>query len=268
MQASVGEFTLQKLGMTGKNISDLDVARRKNELYDEIENLRAKYEERKANFDEDQLAYWQMSVSQKQAEEGQVEEPTLETISLKAGVVKRAVIGFVLGIFLVCCYVGLVAIFKSTPKKAAEISQLYGVEILGDFERVKKERKNPLDKWLDKLRYPNAPTSEEEEKLLIAKIRASLKSNNIKKVIITGSRVFEEKQNHLFEMMKSELAKDGIEALSFDHFLFNADAMEKVLDQDGIVLIEETNKSRYKDIADEMVFFAEREKKVAGVVIL
>lgn len=263
IKTEFGAFSMQKLSMTVQNSSDLDAVRDKRNLVDEINGLKIRYEEMKANFDADQLKYWQMSLSQNVSV---VTEPTLELVPVKAGVVKKALIGFMLGIFLVCCYVGLVAVFKASPKKAADITQLYGVEILGDFERVKKERKNAFDKWLDKLRYPNAPTEEEEAKLLIARVRAALKSNDIKKVIVTGSRVFEGKQVGVYESIASELKKDGIEMISFDHFLFNAEAMEKILEQDGVVLMEEANKSRYKDIADELVYFAERNKKVAGVV--
>ena len=264
MQTAFGSFSMQKLGMTMQSSSNIEAVREKREFVDETNGLKTRYEEMKANFDADQLKYWQMSLSQNVSVPT---EPTLELVPVKAGVVKKALIGFVIGIFLVCCYVGLVAIFKASPKKAADITQLYGVEILGDFERVKKERKNAFDKWIDKLRYPNAPTEDEEAKLLIARVRAALKSNDIKKVIVTGSRVFEDKQVRVYESIASELKKDGIEMISFDHFLFNAEAMEKVLEQDGVVLMEEANKSRYQDIADELAYFAERGKKVAGAVV-
>ena len=149
-----------------------------------------------------------------------------------------------------------------------DIEYTYGIQVLGTYDDPKtaeKEHKLGLDKWLKSLRIKRKSQGREESAGLLAmKLQLVAKNNEVNDICVAiGPDV--DTDIEFVEEVASRVEGANITVAS--NILRNADAIKKVLDADGVVLLEQKDKSRFSSIDEERVMCAGNNIPLLGVIV-
>ncbi|MBE6016198.1 MAG: hypothetical protein E7233_01130 [Lachnospiraceae bacterium] len=180
---------------------------------------------------------------------------------------KYVLIGAVGGLFAAALIVLLVYLLSHRLRGYNDMEYIYGIPVLGTFDDPKTVKKNSfiLDKWLRSLRLRRKSQDYEGSvKLIAVKLKLAAKNNGIGNICIavgpsvsTDVKFLEDiKQNT--EEIKVSVAED---------ILRNADAIDKLFDVDGVVLMEQMDKSRLSEISEECRLLAGNNIRIIGAVV-
>lgn len=206
------------------------------------------------------------SLETKQKELEDMEEPE-KTVSskmaaLKSGI-KYAVVGGVLGAFLIIFFECVAFLMSDKLYSAKELRYRYKVKILGKLSSKSNKKIGKIDAWINRMEGRAYNVSEEKEcSLIVANIRNY--AEDIKTLLVTGSANAE-----LVERVQHELVGQLPEMKVFmgGNMLKDAETLKKLPECDGVVLVEQYMVSKYSSVEVELERVADLQKKVVGCVV-
>ena len=195
------------------------------------------------------------SLQEKQTELDELEEPepvvTAASAVLKGGI-KYALIGGVLGAFIVIFFVCVIFVMSDKLYSAKELKYRFRVKILGTLPVTGSKKTGKIDAWLESHEYSliaaNICNYMEEAKSLL--VVGSAKEENI-------SRVASELTDRLSDM----------KVVFGGNLLNDEEGLKKLPECDGIVLVERCGESLYSAIELEIEKAHDLQKKVVGCVV-
>ncbi len=211
----------------------------------------------------DKIRTMNESIKAKQEEIDALNEPTLAEISdmdaIKSGI-KFAILGGVLGAFMVAFVVCVVFLMNGKVYSANELRNRFRVMILGVVPTGKKYF--IVDAWLNRLEGRNMGSAEQEYVLIAANIKNN--ANNAKKILVTGTA-----KNATIRQAAEKLAKelDGLEVIAGGNLLSDAETLRTLPEADAVVLVEQCNVSSYGKIELTLERAAALQKNVIGCVV-
>lgn len=188
---------------------------------------------------------------------------------------KYVVVGALLGLILAAIVIIIKYIATSTIKTAAETEENIGLPIVGRFDGSDKfydKRKTALDRWLRKVKQKNKQklSYEDSVEMVAAKIQIAAKKLDLKKVCIAvDSNVALDKVQHE-EFLEDVIAKVGSEpeVLILNNILGRPDALHDMAGSDAVLLVLQTENSRFTDVQYERLLCEGYGVPVLGAVVV
>ena len=218
----------------------------------------------------DNITSLQNSLTDKEKALKALEKPSLpEGISRKDIVkngIKFALIGLILGIFVVgginCGYY----ILRGKLHESDEIVSVYGINILGVFpKKIEKRRAfSGIDRWLLKLENRNE-RSDEEVALRIS-LAAERKLGDTDKVLLTGN-VEKSELDKIQNLLSVDLPKNQI--LVGEDMTENVDTVRRLKSGiNKVILVEQREYSAMSRIKEEISTIDEQGVEIVGSIVL
>ena len=211
----------------------------------------------------DRLLTLNETLETKLEEMEKLEEPKKAATSAKAAVtggIKFAVVGGVLGAFMVVFVVCVVFLMNGKIYSANELRSRFKVKILGVLPGEKKAR--GIDAWLNRLEGRAQGPAEHEYVLIAANIRNYAAEGQT--ILVTGTAAGE-KIRQAAEALAKELT--GMKVIAGGNMLQDAETLRRLPETDGVVLVEQCNVSAYGKIELEIEKTSNLEKEVLGCVV-
>lgn len=209
------------------------------------------------------------SLSDKTKELNELEEPKnslLSRSSVLKGAIKYAVLGGVLGAFMVVFFICVAFLMSDKLVSEKELKRRYGLMVLGVFRRQDRKKFLPgIDRWLDKLEGVAAREQDDSQTFEVAAASALNYMDGIKEVLLVGTvdpSVIERIQNGLTERLS------GVVLTAGGNLGKDAQAIKKAASCDAVILVEQRNKSLFGGIEQELDVVRSLDKKVIGCIVL
>jgi len=209
------------------------------------------------------------SLTEKTKELEALEEPAntlLSKGSILKSSIKYAVLGGVLGAFMVVFFVCVAFLMSDKMVSEKELKRRYALMVLGVFRRQDKRKLfSFVDRFLDRLEGTADREMDDAQTFEVAAANASNYMEQVREVILVGT----------VSPDRMEKMKDGLAP-----FLKNAElsvggnlgkdalAIKKAASCDAVIIVEQRNKSNFGEIEQELDVVRSLEKKVLGCIVL
>lgn len=193
------------------------------------------------------------------------EEPTLAApvSTIKAGV-KSAVIGAVLGVFLMVCCLCVSFVASDRIYSADNLRLRKRIRIMGVLADANQKNADPVTKLLRKLEGRQATMDENSELELLA-ANVDNYRDGAETILVAGT-ADEARVLDVAGDLKDYMP--GIRVIPGGNLLTDADTLAKLPSCEGVLLVEACGKSAYKDLNLELEKIQDMGKKLIGCVVI
>lgn len=198
------------------------------------------------------------------------EENTTEgsSVSVKS-VIKFAVIGGILGAFVECGIAFLQYILSKKLRGAEDLTNRYGIRVLGSLYQIPAEKDKGLDHQLNRLAGYGKPVNAGQEYTLIAaNIQAVLgqSDESCQPVLVTGT-VSEDRLKTVAEKLEAILPAGQYRVTAAANPVYDAPALLSAKNA-SVLLVEAKDSSDKNEIEKLMVVLQACDSQVLGAVML
>ena len=203
----------------------------------------------------------------------ELEEPTApegntRTSVMKEGV-KYGVIGFIVGAIFMGFAYALQYLACGKLMNSEELTDRYGILLLGDYYAPMHAQPNRIDRWIDRLHgiTEKKQSLESVYALSASNMKAQVSAEKNTKLLLLGNaktQDFEAAANALTE----KLSTSGIDLIVAGNINESASAIEKLQEAEQVVLIEQRGASRQQAIEKELRTLRKLGKKIVGAIVL
>lgn len=194
----------------------------------------------------------------------------LTRVSVLNSAVKYLILGMLLAAFLSAFVLFLRYIMNSRLRMADNLNDIYGISQMGTISQEKRQKRflNVIDQWIMALRNHGKRifTTQEALTLAIAAVKISALKNDLTKVAIAGCDMKETVLSYV-DQMKEQLAEEGIELLTLNNILYDAEAMERLTDIQAAVLMETVGSTLYTEVEQELEMLKRQGVMVLGGIL-
>lgn len=229
----------------------------------------------KKNYLEEQMSEEQIKAVQKEIEKRLLsdKEKPLEAEYQEVSFSKKyAVLGFGIGVILICVIVFVKEMLEKNIQSVEEISEMYKIKTLGviytsdDFVG-----KTPIDKWLyitKNKKYEKYNNLDVVAETTAANIQIACSNIEEKKVYVTGSGDYISLVNSsVYKKIVEILHGENIELIVGENILKNAKAYLDMVETGAVIFIEKVERSSYSDVEEELTKANDANVKVIGVFV-
>jgi hypothetical protein len=103
--------------------------------------------------------------------------------------------------------------------------------------------------------------------LAVAAVKIAVVKNSLDHVCLMGCNLAEGAGN-VCESIKQALEKEDIAVTILDNVLYNAEAMEKLENEKGVVLVEKAGSTLYDEVAKEIELLTRQDIAVLGGIVV
>lgn len=267
---TVGSHTLKLLSENVVTQTDSELAAQQSVAQTQLSNYRNQLNALTNVMSEEQLAELDITVAADTLEEGEEADtdvvvqapPTKPSYSIK-----YLILGFLVGVLLVVLWVCAKVIFSSTLQNSEELSDLYGVRLLGCIR--KEEKVSKVDEFLLNLknRKRKKISRETAENILISNLELACRAENIQKIFLTGTEI-EHVEKAWITAFTEKMQNVGIEVVYGENVCYSAVALREAVEIGTAVLLEQSNQSIYDEISKEMKMLKEQNVRILGGICL
>lgn len=245
-----GEHTVTIMNESSGVITDLGLADRQKQNSDRIDN-------------------YQKLLTEKEKALKDLKEPEVPTTLSRREVakvgIKYAVLGGVMGGFLIVFLYGVLYLMGPKLRSEEAMKSQYGFRVLGAFSLP--ERTGFLcgiDRWLERLEG-TAERPSEDTVLRRAAVNIWNYAGEAKEILVTGTVALERLQE-LCDRLAENL--DGIRLVPCENLNVNTDTLKRIAECEGVVLIEERGVSLNREIMKEKEVLDSLKRNVIGCIVV
>lgn len=244
---SIGEHTISVVNSSIGSRVDLDLSDRQKDQQDRLRSLNDSLESKETELED-------------MEEPEKAERP--RTAALKSGV-KYAVLGGVLGAFMVVFFVCVFFLMSDKLYSPKDLKNRYRLKVLGTLPIIGKKAPNPIDAWLARLEGRVDPKAAETEYGLIA---ANIKNyaadlHNILVVGTASDDAIATVTEKLGDLLSGQTLVRG------GNMLLETEALGKLAECDGLVLVEQCGLSTNTGVSSEIEKAVDLQKMIVGCVV-
>lgn len=179
------------------------------------------------------------------------------------GIIKYAIVGFVLGICLMAFIYCVIYVLGDSIKTEEELRSCYGLPVVGRCAPA-AAAKGAIDKRIARMQNGNLDNMSADQMvaLMAAKLSSLVKDKN-ETVVLTGT-MDEAVSRKLFDQLK---AKTDVKLEFAGNPLLNASAVEKITAADHVIIAERIHSSRRTEVQSQMEMLSTMEKDVLGIIL-
>ena len=181
--------------------------------------------------------------------------------------VKYVVVGIFLGIFAVAGSVSVTYVLSGKLKSVSDISQGFGLAVIGVIISSKKKRKfAAVDRFIEHLFQGEKNVPEDVNNQIIGlDICLASKKQGVTELCMTGN-VPKEVVMPIFE--KIHASEEKVNVVYEEMAIYSPEALKKMLGANGVVLFESVGCSSYADIEKEVLYCKRYGIPVLGCVVV
>jgi hypothetical protein len=210
-----------------------------------------------------QIISWQESLKKQREAVNELEERD-EPVPPGKHVVKYAVIGFILGAFLLAAIYAVKYICGGKLNNVGEISERYGLPVYGEFAHSRARRPGKgLDKLFEKWEFKHAVT---DAQVVESTVSALLRERFAGKKILLAGTCAQRKLDALGGSLSRHLS-GACEISSQGDLPVNANAVSASKDADAVILVEEKYVSRIASIGQAAEQLGIADVNLVGCII-
>lgn len=276
LQKQFGVFNIQKISDSYCTEANKELLQSKQTVLNEINNMSSLMRNLETSLSEEQQPYFSALIedsvkklNEKDSftnDEAVVVNRTIDYIHLKY-IIVGAGAGLILFAFYILCRI----IFDKHLNSVCYIEQDLKARLLGTVYDVKMTSriKDKIDWKLDNvLRNRNCKcTIDEQIKLICTNLEVLTKKKNLQKICITCSMLTSEIKE-LLTKMQENLNESNVSFVVRESFLYKNEELKTLIDADGVVFIEQMEKSMNSEIYKEMEICKEYDIDVLGFVVV
>lgn len=224
----------------------------------------------KSKFNDQQKAYVSL-IEKESADVAEKDEAPIVT-SEPAISKKIVVLGFLAGAFVAFALWGLLYMINGKVRLEDDFEMVYNTKLLGNIQTAAKKKKKWfgfIDKMFIALRHYNKRYFEQDKayEMTAANIRISLKNSENKTLLVSGAICGDEEKAVVEELAK-RLKQDGITIVFTNPVLYNAEALEKLVEIGQVVFVEKAEKSLYQEVLREVEICKQQKINLLGCVVI
>ena len=268
----ISEHELTLTDETYNVIVDNDLAKIQTEMYTQIYNLQSQINNLENNFDDAEKEYVRVFLEDRA--KGEIEEVDTEEVTdlqTKPTISKKwALIGFVLGIMLVCFWELMKYIFSDKLHSSDDLTDYLHLQIFGhQLTGEKKESPKGIDGLIYKLENRNKKvlSPEDQKEIIISGIRLYCEQNNLKEIVLTGTDI-EGIDDAYIDEIKCSLNNAGINVSVEKNIYYYPESLQNCVKTPNIVLFETIESSIVNEIENVLVKAKEYNINVLGAVVM
>lgn len=258
LSGTMGAHTLELKDSYITEIVDSDLMDRQDSFDEQIIGYRNTLADLQANFSEGQAAAYE-EISGESANKSVMESENFiysdaDKISTRADLAKYAVLGFVVGIFGYMMIYAIWYMLNGNLKSEDDLKNGFGYYILADFSKFKTKYNmkagstNGIDEWLLNLRLGGRTTLMEEEAILPANAKVTLRKADVDKVYFTSTVTLNDEEKERVEDLMNSLKEEGVQATFGASILKDAASLEKMTDVGSVIFVEKVGVSRMESL--------------------
>ena len=270
VQGEVGPHTITLIGESSFQYADQDILAMQEANANRIHDIAVDIDElQKLVTDSDEKQYLDYLLKQNNDPENTDEAVTVKTqrhISKK-----YIIVGALLGLILAAIVIIIKYIATSTIKTSKEIEESFGLQLLGSFEGndpFYKNRKTKLDRWLRKKRNrtKGSLSADEMTGLIATKIKIEAEKKGLHHICLALDGKMSDNTGFLDAMIQKVGDNPSIKVIR--NILEQPDDLAGMSEMDGIVLIEQTNRSDYDDLKNICALCRNYQVNVIGSIVV
>lgn len=270
LSQEIGNHELILLSETMGTISNTEVLNKQTSYRDEISSLKATIAATKAGFTEEQKQYYDLLTQNDSEIVNTTQDAAAESVTVQKPSIsiKYVVLGAVLFAFVYAMILCLMYIFNGKLRASDELQNLYQIPQMGLIVKESKKKLLP-DQWVDNLRNHGKRkfTPAQSMELAVAAVKIAAVKNGLDHVCLMGCNLTEGADN-VCESIKQALEKEQIAVTILDNVLYNAEAMEKLENEKGVVLVEKAGSTLYNEVAKEIELLTRQDIAVLGGIVV
>lgn len=270
LSQEIGNHELILLSETMGTVSNTEVLDKQTSYRDEISSLKESITKKKAEFTEEQKQYYNLLTQNDSEIVDTTQDAAAESVTVQKPSIsiKYVVLGAVIFAFVYAMILCLMYIFNGKLRASDELQNLYHIPQMGLIVKDSKKKLLP-DKWVDNLRNHGkrkfAPAQSME--LAVAAVKIAAVKNGLDHVCLMGCNLAEGADN-VCESIKHALEKEQIAVTILDNVLYNAEAMEKLENEEGVVLVEKACSTLYNEVSREIELLNRQDIMVLGGIVV
>lgn len=270
LSQEIGNHELILLSETMGTVMNTGVLNSQTAYRDEISSLKATIAATKAGFTEEQKQYYDLLTQNDSEIVDTTQDAAAESVTVQKPSIsiKYVVLGAVLFAFVYAMILCLMYIFNGKLRASDELQNLYQIPQMGLIVKDSKKKLLP-DKWVDNLRNHGKRkfTPAQSMELAVAAVKIAAVKNGLDHVCLMGCNLTEGADN-VCESIKQALEKEQIAVTILDNVLYNAEAMEKLENEKGVVLVEKAGSTLYNEVAKEIELLTRQDIAVLGGIVV
>ena len=270
LSQEIGNHELILLSETMGTVMNTGVLNSQTAYRDEISSLKATIAATKAGFTEEQKQYYDLLTQNDSEIVNTTQDAAAEPVTVQKPSVsiKYVVLGAVIFAFVYAMILCLMYIFNGKLRASDELQNLYHIPQMGLIVKDSKKKLLP-DKWVDNLRNHGKRkfTPAQSIELAVAAVKIAAVKNGLNHVCLMGCNLAEGADN-VCESIKQALEKEQIAVTILDNVLYNAEAMEKLEKEKGVVLVEKAGSTLYNEVAKEIELLTRQDIAVLGGIVV
>jgi len=305
IEETLGEHSVTVLNQTVGTAASSGILSTQRNFDADLLSLESAYESRKSAFTDEEWYYYNMVTTGKIAgnpdweiweedEEADKEELKAteefkaaqrtentkkvdEVIGAKIAVpspgvsLKYIILGMIMAAFLYAFVIFMLYVLDNHLRATDQLQELYGIPQLGQIpgERKGKKAFGFVDEWILKLRYYNQRkfTAKEAQNLAAVAVKMAAGKNDLETVYLIGCDLKAQGMK-CCEQIKAFLEEEHIKTQILSNVLYDAEAMEKLGNARGVVLVEKAGSTLYTEIAQELELLKRQDIAVLGGIIV
>ena len=270
LSQKIGNHEMVLLSETMGTVTNTGVLNSQTAYRDEISSLKATIAATKAGFTEEQKQYYDLLTQNDSAIIDTTQDTVTEPVTVQKPSIsiKYVVLGAVIFAFVYAMILCLMYIFNGKLRASDELQNLYQIPQMGLIVKDSKKKLLP-DKWVDNLRNHGKRkfTPAQSMELAVAAVKIAAVKNGLDHVCLMGCNLAEGADN-VCESIKQALEKEQIAVTILDNVLYNAEAMEKLENEKGVVLVEKAGSTLYNEVAKEIELLTRQDIAVLGDIVV
>ena len=270
LSQEIGNHELILLSETMGTVMNTGVLNSQTAYRDEISSLKATIAATKAGFTEEQKQYYNLLTQNDSEIVDTTQDAAAESVTVQKPSIsiKYVVLGAVIFAFVYAMILCLMYIFNGKLRASDELQNLYQIPQMGLIVKESKKKLLP-DQWVDNLRNHGKRkfTPAQSMELAVAAVKIAAVKNGLEHVCLMGCNLTEGADN-VCESIKQALEKEQIAVTILDNVLYNAEAMEKLENEKGVVLVEKAGSTLYNEVAKEIELLTRQDIAVLGGIVV
>lgn len=274
LQKKFGNFSIQKISDEyGTEVNGDLLDAQKNSI-SEMNNCNNAMSILDDVLSEDQKTYFNALINENISSEEESESKDVATVTdTVPGVqyinIKYIVAGVVLGFFVACFYAICRFFLNNHLVSKSYIVDDLKYPLLGVFSNNSKEHYNKIDQLLRKMFYKssNINSIEEQLQMMCTTVKVIMQKNNMERIYVTSTMKSKD-INMVLQKFAQKLDKNEIKYSIGEPILYSAKSLEEFSKTDGVIFVEQINKSLMRDINREVEECKKYDIKNLGFVLI
>lgn len=272
----MGKHEIVTANQSEAEVADMGILERQKNSIDDIASMETAILQYKDAFTAEEQQYYNVmikeSVESSTADLKEEQQNSAESGNkVSSGIsIRYVLLGMFLGAFIYIFVFFMGYVFNHKLSASDSLQDLYGIPQLGLIPHQQESRKpfGFVDQWILSLRDSGGRrfTKDEAVQLSAAAVKMAAVKKGTGKICLVGCGLTGQALE-VCEVIRDELAKEGIRAEILNNVLYDAQAMYSLEGAGAAVLVERAQSTLYSEIARETELFARQGITILGGII-